>query len=240
MSIDSIILISDTFAHTVPFVSVAAVGIAAVLLCLYMVEKISHPVLMRALGWCFGIVVGLQILSIVMLYAGQYAAWSQDPTSQYLLPPHQSLAYFMRYAWFHFARGPMVTFGVGMLFFILFHIGYRISAGRFFYQDEEYTGALAILANPWPQNLLVIACVLVLGLAVAYVRVGVSCIRRIYVPPRKILQSKINVAGAFPAKRDCVPQMLFSLRMLWPLVGLFMVFFGDRVTAMLGLDTLNL
>ncbi len=212
-----IIQISAVLASAVPFVSIAAVCVAAVLLVAYVFSGISHPVLMRALGWCFGIVVGLQIFSIAMLYIGQYAVWSQSPVSQYFLPPHQSIAYFMRYSWFHFARGPAVTFGVGMLFFILFHIGYKISAGRFFYQDEEYTGALAILANPWPQNILVIGCVLVLGLAIACVRVGVSCIRRAY-----------------------VPQTLFSLRMLWPLVGLFMVFFGNRVTAMLGLDILNL
>lgn len=217
MSVNSIILVSDMLAHAVPFVSGAAVCIAAVLLIAYVFNGISHPALMRWLKWCFGIVVGLQILSIVMLYIGQYAVWSQDPASQYFLPPHQSIAYFLRYAWFHFARGPMVTFGVGMLFFILFHIGYKVSRGRFFYQDEEYTGALAILANPWPQNILVIGCVLVLGLAVACVQVGVSCIRRTY-----------------------VPQTLFSLRMLWPFVGLALVIMGKELVSVLGLAALKL
>lgn len=186
------------------------------LCALFFLKKITDKQFVVYARMLFWAVVAWFISEIVLASAAQYIVWDQSPLSRMFLPPHEPLSYFVRYAWLHFAQATTLSSATGVLFFFLFALGNDISKGRFFYEDEEYTGAVAILLNPWPTSLLVLPLVLCAGIGVLGVRLG-----------------------AYALKKSNHHAPLFALRMLWPLAGLVVFLFGNLLSNLIGLGMLK-
>ena len=200
----------DGLARIAFFVAYAA------LCAVFFLKKIDERRFTAYARILFWIVVAWFVGEIVLVSAAQYVIWNQSALSRLFLPPHEPLSYFLRYAWLHFAQATTLSSGAGVLFFFLFALGNDISKGRFFYEDEEYTGALAIVLNPWPTSLLVLPLVLFMGISTLCIRFLMHTLK------------KSNAHGPF-----------FALRMLWPLAGLLIFLFGSLISNMIGLGVLK-
>ena len=80
----------------------------------------------------------------------QYQSWSQNEVSQYLLPPHQSINYFIFYAIARFFAPYLISLAVAVLFLFSAKALNKKYDERFFEPEEPYFGALAIFLSAHP------------------------------------------------------------------------------------------
>jgi len=96
----------------------------------------------------------------------QYQIWSGDVLSKFLLPPHQSIGYFLKYSFIHFFWGNLISLGAGLLFLLgATKLNNRFQK-RFFEEEEPYLGALAmfLLGQPfWMIYFIAVTAIGVLG-----------------------------------------------------------------------------
>jgi len=154
---------------------------------------------------------------IVFLYSLQFYTWSLYPHSRYFLPPHQPLNYFFNYSWQHFGKEPLFALGVGLFFFLLLWLLTKISRGRFFHEEEKYLGGLAVIANMWPQNFLVVFLAFGLGIGVWLGR---------------ILRQRLagqNMGLPF-----------LNLRFFWPVSGVLLIILGQLLVKATFLENIRL
>ena len=80
----------------------------------------------------------------------QYQSWSQNEVSQYLLPPHQSINYFIFYVLARFFAPYLISLAVAILFLFSAKALNKKYQERFFKPEEPYFGALAIFLVSHP------------------------------------------------------------------------------------------
>ncbi len=94
----------------------------------------------------------IALIFILLFYQSwqQYQLWSQNEVSKYLLPPHQSINYFIFYALARFFAPYLISLAIAILFLISAKILNKKYQERFFYPEEPYFGALAIFLVSHP------------------------------------------------------------------------------------------
>ena len=97
----------------------------------------------------YGSVVLIFILLFYQSYQ-QYQSWSQNEVSQYLLPPHQSINYFIFYVLARFFAPYLISLAVAVLFLFSAKALNKKYDERFFEPEEPYFGALAIFLSAHP------------------------------------------------------------------------------------------
>ena len=80
----------------------------------------------------------------------QYQLWSQNEISQYLLPPHRSINYFIFYVFRRIFASYLISLMVAILFLFAAKFFNKKYEERFFYHEEYYLGALAIFLMSHP------------------------------------------------------------------------------------------
>jgi len=80
----------------------------------------------------------------------QYQLWSQNEISQYLLPPHRSINYFIFYVFRRIFVPYLISLTVAILFFFTAKFFNKKYEERFFYDEEYYLGALAMFLMSHP------------------------------------------------------------------------------------------
>lgn len=96
----------------------------------------------------------------------QYLIWQGNEVSKYLLPPYQSIVYFLKYSFVHFFESYLISLTAAFLFLWLANLLNNRCQKRFFEEGEIYLGALAIfvLGHPlWMIYFIAIMSVGVLG-----------------------------------------------------------------------------
>lgn len=126
-----------------------------------------------------GALAGLIILQAALLTAGQYFTWKNGP----FLPPFQPIRYFAGYTWQHFAKAPVFLLILAGAVALIISLANFFSRGRYFYEEEPYLAAAAILAAGWPNASLVIAGTIILALFVQLVRFIKSPLTPYRLPP---------------------------------------------------------
>ena len=94
----------------------------------------------------------------------QYQSWSQNEVSQYLLPPHQSINYFIFYAIARFFAPYLISLAVAILFLFSAKALNKKYQERFFKPEEPYFGALAIFLVSHPGWLFYSALLIIIYL----------------------------------------------------------------------------
>jgi len=90
--------------------------------------------------------------------------WSKAELTQRLLPPFTSITYVLHYSWQHYLFEPTVTI---LFAFIVFKIIASLNKkfnNVFFYDEEPYLASFGILVTGWPNCLIYLSSVLVLGI----------------------------------------------------------------------------
>ncbi len=99
----------------------------------------------------------------------QYQLWSQgdyNEISKYLLPPYQSVNYFIFYALIRFFNPYLISLAAGILFLFSAKILNKKYEERFFYPEEFYLGGLAIFLVGHPGWLFYIVFLLIIYLLI--------------------------------------------------------------------------
>ena len=120
------------------------------------------------------------IISIFIVFAAvfyqsfeQYRVWSQNELSKFLLPPYQSIAYFLGYSFTHFFKNYLISLVIALLFLSAAVFLNKKSQERFFEKEEPYLGALAIflVGHPlWIYYLIAIFTVGLLGTLILHTK----------------------------------------------------------------------
>lgn len=93
----------------------------------------------------------------------QYQIWSGDALSKFLIPPHQSIVYFLKYSFIHFFENYLISLGAGLLFLLgAIALNNRFQK-RFFEEEEPYFGALAIFLVGQPLWMIYFIIVMAIG-----------------------------------------------------------------------------
>jgi hypothetical protein len=193
-----------------------AVCLVILLLAVWPWHLAESEVVVMAKKFFWSLVL-LSLAKVVWLYSIQYVVWHSNPGSRYLLPPYQSIWYFMSYGWQRFAKPEYVSLLTALFFWGLFLALQNLSRGRIFYQEEIYSAGIGLLLNPWPQNSLLIPLVLVAGILL-------GILRQIFGPKTLFLNQPTFI----------------STRLFWPLGGIILIFIGKWLVAVLGLEPLKL
>jgi len=105
--------------------------------------------------------------ALLYLTGRQFLIWQQGEITQFLLPPHQSISYFVYYSFTRFWRPYLVSGAVGLVALGLAVYFNKKYDQRFFYQDEPYYLALGLFLTGHPGWILYLALLLAIYLLVA-------------------------------------------------------------------------
>jgi len=112
--------------------------------------------------------ISLFLIFILLFYQSfkQYQFWSQNEVSKHLLPPYQSINYFIFYVATRFFVPYLISLVVAILFFFAAKFLNKKYEERFFYPEEYYLGALAIFLMSHPGWLFYLALLIVIYLII--------------------------------------------------------------------------
>lgn len=98
-----------------------------------------------------------------ILSFAQYSVWKNSPHTAGLLPPHQPIAYYLGYSWYHHWKVFVFSALFAAALFLVVRLANRFSGGRFFYAEEPYLAAFAALVAQWPGGFIVLGGALFVG-----------------------------------------------------------------------------
>lgn len=104
----------------------------------------------KAFGYVFLFSISLVFFLLFYQSFQQYQFWSENEVFQYLLPPHQSINYFIFYAGTRFFGPYLISLTAAFLFLFFAKKLNKKYEERFFYPEEYHFGALAIFLTGWP------------------------------------------------------------------------------------------
>ena len=94
------------------------------------------------------------VFSLLIYYSyQQYIVWQSAVPSKFLLPPHQSINYFLYYISMRFFAPYIVSLSIAFLFLFSAKYFNNKYGGRFFYPEELWLGSLALFLTGWPNSL---------------------------------------------------------------------------------------
>ena len=90
----------------------------------------------------------------------QYNLWAHDPLSKFLLPPHQSISYFVFYSLTRFFIPYLISFAAAILLLTVAGVFNKKQGGRFFEKREPYLAALSVFLVGHPGWLVYLVALL--------------------------------------------------------------------------------
>lgn len=91
-------------------------------------------------------IISVFIIFLLLFYQSfqQFEVWSQNELSKFLLPPYQSVSYFIFYSFFRFFAPYLISLAAALIFLFTAKFFNKKYQERFFCSEELYFGALAI------------------------------------------------------------------------------------------------
>lgn len=115
--------------------------------------KCNHSSLF-ALSFSFRLVWWVSIVGILVILTYlttlQYRAWLAHPVSRYLLPPHQTPAYFISYLGARLYLPWLIAFAAALAIRLIMRAMNRRFGERFFEEEEFLTASLAVFLTGYP------------------------------------------------------------------------------------------
>ena len=135
--------------------------LAGLLIFWFFQKKLPKEKYLKIIFCGFSVIIIIYSLVLTIL---NYKTWSQNPISQRLLPPHNSIFYFLQYCWQHYWFESIVTILFALLIFWAIYLLNKKFDQAFFYDEERYLAGLGILITGWPNCLIYLSLVLFLGI----------------------------------------------------------------------------
>ncbi len=102
----------------------------------------------------------------------QYQTWSQNELSKHLLPPYQSINYFLFYITTRFFAPYLISLFAALLFFFSAKTINKKYEERFFYPEELWLAALAIFLVGHPAWLFYAVFIIFIYLAIFFINLS--------------------------------------------------------------------
>jgi hypothetical protein len=110
------------------------------------------------------ILILVQIAGLAYLSRSQFLLWQEHPISKFLIPPYESLDYFIYYVGIRFWLPYLISLIVALLVLWIALIFNKRKGGRFFQAEEPYLLALAIFMTGHPGWIIYFLLVLFVAL----------------------------------------------------------------------------
>ncbi|MDP3975170.1 MAG: hypothetical protein Q8P88_02720 [Candidatus Jorgensenbacteria bacterium] len=130
----------------------------------YFFRRAFLPFVVRITGVLYVLVVAAQTFA-------QYLVWSGDSLSSKLLPPHQSILYFLKYAGVHFWLAPLIALIVALAFYTILR-ALKDKNARFFEEGEVELGALAAFLVGWPRVIVFLPIVFLAVVSISGIKMA--------------------------------------------------------------------
>jgi hypothetical protein len=91
----------------------------------------------------------------------QFFLWLNNSPSSFLLPPYNSINYFLFYSFYNFFIEPLIALIVALIFIWVANFFNKKFGERFFEKEEPYFGAIGIFLTGYPIFLLYIVAILI-------------------------------------------------------------------------------
>lgn len=234
--------------------------IISYLISIILLISVIFPKRFIALKTFKKIIIGLTLfvllgaLSLSFLNA---ILWKNDPLSYHLLPPYTPIGYIISYSWYHYWLSPFLAIVFAyLIFFSIQKINQRFN-NNFFYDEESYLAALGILITGWPNCLIYLSLVLLLGILSHVLIVILTVLKDVNNSPRKV-SCRPNGHGSSErnereneAERQAVVSarekltasfrvnyLRLSLLYFWPLCSLLTLLLNDLLNKYLNIMSL--
>ena len=158
---DKLNLILTYFSPAISFVLITV-------LLLFQILKKRLPSL-KTLGNLIKIFISVLIIFAIFFSVLNYFAWKQNDVSKHLLPPFTPIIYVLHYSWQHYFFASIVTIIFALIVFWGIKSLNKKFNKTFFYDEEPYLAALGILATGWPNCLIFLCLVLLLGVTAHFI-----------------------------------------------------------------------
>jgi len=129
-------------------------------------QIILRPYLVKRVKLIFWLVLAFQILLTFYDVKKQYSIWQTSELTNRLLPPYQPIGFFLSYGFSRFLIPLIFSVAAALIFLFLTKYLNRRFQERFFYPEESYLGAIAILiiSHPlWAVYLILIILSVLIG-----------------------------------------------------------------------------
>lgn len=144
---------------------ITSLGLAALLLLVF--AQILRPAVTTRYARAIFIGFVLWILSaLIFISSAQYLAWAGGAPTKYLLPPYQSINYFLIYVWWRFWASQVLSLGVALVIFYLAKWYNRRHDNGFFYDEELYYLATGVFLVGHPLWIFYFIAVIIFASAV--------------------------------------------------------------------------
>ncbi len=122
------------------------------LVCRSGFTRISKILEVDKRGYFYIFIISIFVIFILLFYQSfqQFQLWSEHEISKFLLPPYQSLDYFIFYSFFRFFVSYLVSLLAALIFLFIAKFLNKKYQERFFETKEIYFGALAIFLVSYP------------------------------------------------------------------------------------------
>ena len=128
--------------------------LAGLLLYWVLKKKFPQEKFLKLTFYIFSSVIIFQSVFFTIL---NWWIWSKKGITQWLLPPHTSITYILKYSWYHYWFESMVIILTSIIVFFTISLLNKKFEDNLFYDEEKYLAVLGILATGWP-NCLVFLC----------------------------------------------------------------------------------
>jgi hypothetical protein len=108
------------------------------------------------------ILIGSTLFFNLLLSGLQYLVWKQGGFSSFFLPPYQSIAYFLRYSFFHFFIANILVLFFALAFYLILRLVKKYRSSLISQEDLSLV-LLAGLLVSWPNLILFIPLFLLLA-----------------------------------------------------------------------------
>lgn len=186
--------------------------LAGLLVFWVLKKKLPQEKFLRVVFFSF---IGIIIIRSLVLTFLNWWLWSQQFITQRLLPPYSSVSYVLKYSWQHYWFEPVVSILFALIVFLGIYWLNRRFEENLFYNEEKYLASLGVLIIGWPNCLIYLCLVLLLGLLIHFLMI---------------------VFNLFKEIKDS----RFSFLYLWLPCALLVLFLNDIINTYLGINIFNI
>ncbi len=206
--------------------------LAGLLLYWILKKKLLKEKFLKLIFYIFsGIIIFQSIFSTIL----NWWLWSQQGITQRLLPPHSPITYVLRYSWQHYwFESIIIIFTAIIVFFAISFLNSKFDK-RLFYDEEKYLAALGILAIGWPNCLIFLCLVLLLGILFHFIFLCFSSNKR---RRRRDAVEKTVAISVF--SKQLSESFRLSLLYLWLPCALLILLLGDIINKYILINQLSI
>jgi len=135
--------------------------LAGLLLHWVLKKKLVEEKFLKLILYFFSSVIIFQSIFSTIL---NWWLWSQQGFTQRFLPPHSPISYILKYSWQHYWFESIVAIITATIVFFGIYFLNKKFEKNLFYIEEKYLAALGILIIGWPNCLIFLCLVLLLGI----------------------------------------------------------------------------